>query len=96
MVVRRKGLGAMTVVKPAIEVEVPLRKKNQMTLPAPIAQALEAEPGDVLVFEVRPEDPGTARVRRLRDSYFGALAGTYGSREQILSDVRRERKAWDV
>ncbi len=77
-----------------IEIEVPLRAKNQMTLPAQVARALEAEPGDLLVVEVRPEDPGTAIVRRLRESYFGALAGTYGTHEQILAYVRGEHDAW--
>lgn len=77
-----------------ILIKVPLRAKNQMTLPAQVTRALEAEPGDILVIEVHPDDPGTAMVRRLRESYFGALAGTYGTHEQILAYVRGEQDAW--
>ncbi len=76
-------------------VEVPLRLKNQITLPAEIARALEASPGDRLVFTVDPDAPDTAVVRRIRDSYFGALAGTYGTtHEEVLDYVRTEHASW--
>ena len=85
----------MTVVpgRP-IELEVALRPKNQMTLPAEVVEAMEAEPGDRLVVEVDPGDPGTVTLRVVRKSYFGALAGVYGSHEEIIEYVRGEQDAW--
>lgn len=76
-------------------VEVPLRQKNQLTLPAEVARALEAGPGDRLVFTVYPDAPDTAVVRRLRESYFGALADAYGSTpEEVRDYVRAEHASW--
>ena len=76
-------------------IEVPLRGKNQITLPAEIARALEASPGDRLLFTVDSDAPDTAVVRRIRDSYFGSLAGTYGStHEEVLDYVRAEHASW--
>lgn len=76
-------------------IEVPLRGKNQITLPAEIARALEASPGDRLLFTVDPGAPDTAVVRRIRDSYFGSLAGTYGrTHEEVLDYVRAEHASW--
>ena len=76
-------------------VEVPLRQKNQITLPAEVARALEAGPGDRLLFTVYPDAPDTAVVRRIRESYFGALAGAYGSTHDDLVDyVRAEHAGW--
>ena len=77
-------------------VEVPLRQKNQITLPAEVARALEASPGDRLVFTVNPDVPDTAVVRRLRESYFGALAGAYGgTHDEQLDYVQTEHASWD-
>jgi bifunctional DNA-binding transcriptional regulator/antitoxin component of YhaV-PrlF toxin-antitoxin module len=76
-------------------VEVPLRQKNQITLPAEVARALEASPGDRLVFTVNPDFPDTAVVRRLRESYFGALAGAYGStHDEQVGYVEAEHATW--
>jgi AbrB family looped-hinge helix DNA binding protein len=76
-------------------VEVPLRQKNQITLPAEVARALEASPGDRLVFTVYPDAPDTAVVRRIRESYFGALAGAYGgTHDELLDYVRAEHASW--
>lgn len=76
--------------------EVPLRPKNQITLPAEVARALGVSPGDRLLVEVYPEAPDTAVVRRLRESYFGTLAGAYGAdHREIVDYVRAERKSWD-
>jgi AbrB family looped-hinge helix DNA binding protein len=76
-------------------VEVPLRQKNQITLPAEVARALEASPGDRLLFTVYPDAPDTAVVRRIRDSYFGALAGAYGeTHDELLDYVRAEHASW--
>jgi bifunctional DNA-binding transcriptional regulator/antitoxin component of YhaV-PrlF toxin-antitoxin module len=76
-------------------VEVPLRQKNQITLPAEVARALEASPGDRLLFTVYPDAPDTAVVRRIRESYYGALAGAYGStHDELLDYVRTEHASW--
>lgn len=78
-----------------IGVEVPLRQKNQITLPAEVARALEVSPGDRLLVEVYPDTPDTAVVRRIRESYFGALAGAYGSSHDEIEDyVRVEQGSW--
>ena len=74
---------------------VPLRPKNQITLPVEIARALGAAPGDRLLFTIDPESPDTALVRRIKESYFGALAGTYGTtHEEVLDYVRAEQDGW--
>jgi len=74
---------------------VPLRPKNQITLPADIAKALGVEPGDRLLFSVDPGNPETAVVRRVRESYLGALAGAYGAdHNDLLEYVRTEQQGW--
>jgi bifunctional DNA-binding transcriptional regulator/antitoxin component of YhaV-PrlF toxin-antitoxin module len=74
---------------------VPLHPKNQVTLPAEIARALGARPGDRLQFAIDPENPETATVRRIRESYLGALAGAYGeTHEQQLAYLRAEQDGW--
>ena len=74
---------------------VPLRPKNQITLPPDIAKALRVAPGDRLLFSVDPENPETAVVRRVRESYFGALAGAYGAaHDDLLEYVRTEQQGW--
>ena len=76
-------------------IEVPLRQKNQITLPAEVARALDASPGDRLVFTVSPDAHDTAVVRRIRDSYFGALAGAYGAtHDEQLDYVQSEHATW--
>jgi AbrB family looped-hinge helix DNA binding protein len=76
------------------EVEVSLRKKNQITLPEPIAEKLGVEPGDRLVFEADDDGPDRVHVRRIRHSYAGALAGTYGTAEEAAAYLRGERESW--
>lgn len=77
-----------------IEIEVALRPRNQLTLPAEIAEAIDARPGDRLVVELDPANPATATLRLVRRSYFAALAGSFGSHEEILDYVRGEQEAW--
>jgi bifunctional DNA-binding transcriptional regulator/antitoxin component of YhaV-PrlF toxin-antitoxin module len=74
---------------------VPLRPKNQITLPVEIARALGAAPGDRLLFTMDPENPDTALLRRVRGSYFGVLTGAYGTtHEELLDYVRAEQDGW--
>lgn len=78
----------------AIVLETSLRKRNQMTLPAQAAKHLGLHPGDRIVIELAP-DSGTMIMRPLRRSYAGALAGVYGSPEDVAAYVSGERSAWD-
>jgi hypothetical protein len=77
-----------------IEAEARLRSKNQLTLPGSIADALDAQVNDVLVFETVPDLPGTARVRLLPSRFAGALTGTYGTTDEVKAFLREERAAW--
>ena|ERR1035437_1072921 len=89
------GVRQMGPLEHRNSVEVPLRQKNQITLPAEVARALDASPGDRLVFTVYPDAPDTAVVRRIRDSYFAALPGVYGANhDELLEYVRAERVSW--
>ncbi|HZU11712.1 MAG TPA: AbrB/MazE/SpoVT family DNA-binding domain-containing protein [Chloroflexota bacterium] len=72
-------------------VVVELRAKNQITIPATLARAAGLEPGDRLVLELRE---GEIRLRRLRHSYAGTLAGVYGSPEEVQAYLLGEREAW--
>jgi bifunctional DNA-binding transcriptional regulator/antitoxin component of YhaV-PrlF toxin-antitoxin module len=91
----RDEVGRMASMEHPSSMEVPLRQKNQITLPAEVARALEAGPGDRLLFTVYPDAPDTAVVRRIRESYFGVLAGAYGSgHDELLEYVRAEHASW--
>jgi bifunctional DNA-binding transcriptional regulator/antitoxin component of YhaV-PrlF toxin-antitoxin module len=75
---------------------VPLRPKNQVTLPAEMARALGAIAGDRLLFTIDANDPNAVVVRRIRESYFGALAGAYGTtHEDQLAYARAEQDGWN-
>ena len=77
-----------------VQVEVSLRKKNQITLPEPIASRLGVGPGDRLVFEADDGDHDRVHIRRVRRSYAGALAGVYGTPEDAAEYLRGERESW--
>lgn len=74
--------------------EARLRRKNQLTLPEPIADHLGARPRDVLIFEADSEDPDVVRVRLIPHSFAGALTGVFGSTDETAAFVRAEREAW--
>lgn len=76
------------------EAEARLRHKNQLTLPEPIADYLEAEPSDLLIFETDPAQPGTAIVRRLPRSFAGSMTGVYGTTRDVKTFIREEHEAW--
>ena len=50
------------------------------------------EPGDTLVVETDVENPDVLRLRRVRNSYAGALKGVYGDARNYLED---ERRSWE-
>lgn len=85
----------MLASDPPIAAEARLRPKNQLTLPEQIADALEARPNDVLVFETDPADPHAAVVRVLPRSFAGAMTGVFGTTEDVLTYLREEHAAWE-
>lgn len=78
----------------AVEAEARLRHKNQLTLPESIAEALDAQVDDVLMFETVPDAPGTARVRLIPRRFAGALSGVYGTTDEVKAFLREEHAAW--
>lgn len=84
----------MPILTRPVEAEARLRAKNQLTLPEPIAHALEAKPDDVLVFETDPDHPGVAHVHLVRAGFAGAMTGVYGTTEDVKAYLREEHEAW--
>lgn len=74
--------------------EARLRMKNQLTLPERIADALDAEPDDTIVFETDPEKPGTAVIRRVPRTFAGSMPGVYGTTEDVKAYLRTEHESW--
>lgn len=77
-----------------VEAEARLRPKNQLTLPEGIADHLEAEPNDLILFETDPALPGTAIIRRLPRSFAGSMTGVYGTTRDVKAFIREEHEAW--
>ena len=79
---------------PDVVVEVQLRERNQLTVPAEAAAALEVRPGARLVLSVDSETH-VATVRPLRNSYAGVAGDLYGrNRHEKAAYAKRERDAW--
>lgn len=79
---------------PVIEVEIQLRPRNQITVPAEAVQGLAVRTGDRLLLRVDPERH-TGEVRPLRASYAGAAGPLYGrTRQEVAAYIKRERTAW--
>ena len=74
--------------------EARLRMKNQLTLPEPIADALDAAPDDTIVFETDPEQPEMAVIRRVPRTFAGAMPGMYGTTEDVKAYLRAEHESW--
>ena len=79
----------------SVEVEVQLRRKNQLTLPEAIAERLHVEPGDRLIMEIDDKNPRELRMRPLLKSYAGILAGVYGNTKEQLAYLDEERASWE-
>jgi bifunctional DNA-binding transcriptional regulator/antitoxin component of YhaV-PrlF toxin-antitoxin module len=75
-------------------VEVGVRPKNQVTLPDAVLRHMGARTGDRLLIESDPDEPDVLRVRAVRHSYAGLLAGLYGTADEALRDVRAEQESW--
>jgi hypothetical protein len=85
----------MTIAQRPIEAGARLRAKNQLTLPEPIAEALGAEPNDILVFEMDPTRPDVAVIHLVHAGFAGALTGMYGTTDEVKAFVRGEHEAWN-
>lgn len=76
------------------QVEVGLRKKNQLTLPEELARQLNVSAGSRLLMQFDP-DEGLVRLRPLLESYAGILRGVYGTPEEAATYLEQERGSWD-
>ena len=79
----------------AIEVGARLRPKNQITVPEPIVEALDAHRDDTLLFETDPSRPGVVSVRVLPRTFAGSLKGVYGTTEDVKAFLRDEHADWE-
>lgn len=77
-----------------VGVDARLRQKNQLTLPEPVARALDARPDDRLLFEIDPSDPSVVLLRVLPREFAGSMTGVFGTTDETLAFVRGERDAW--
>jgi AbrB family looped-hinge helix DNA binding protein len=81
--------------KPTIQEPGDLRKKNQITLPKAIADALGIGPGDRVLFVVEEGEPGEAPLYRMPKSFAGVAPHAYGGETSSVECVRTERTAWE-
>jgi bifunctional DNA-binding transcriptional regulator/antitoxin component of YhaV-PrlF toxin-antitoxin module len=77
-----------------LEAVARLRAKNQLTLPEPIAAALEVHPDDQLLFAADPDQPDVFTVRRVPTDWAGALTGVFGTTEEVKAFLHEEHQAW--
>lgn len=94
----RGNRGAQIACEP-IEIEVTLRERNQLTLPAEVVDRLGAAPGDRFIVTVQECDGKqvirTVVVRPVRRSYARALEGVYGTPREVAQYLKGERDAWE-
>ncbi len=76
------------------QVEATLRDKNQVTIPREVAERHKLQPGQKLVIVDDSDQPGQFVVRVIPRTYAGALAGVFGTTDQNVEYVRREREDW--
>jgi len=77
-----------------LQEEVRVKRKNQITWPEKVADQMEVREGSRLLV-VYDEKSQVAVVRRIRDSYAGALRGVYGADgEEIRAYLEEERGSW--
>lgn len=69
-----------------------LRSRNQLTLPAPVVDAIGIGEGDAFAVEHDPSEPDVVVLRRIRASYAGALRSLYAPTDEYLEG---ERAGWD-
>jgi AbrB family looped-hinge helix DNA binding protein len=69
-----------------------IRPKNQITIPEAIATQLGIGPGDRLFARV--DESGQLVMRKVPNSFAGALAGLWGTQEEIDAEIRAGRDEW--
>ena len=80
---------------PLIDYLVIVGAQNALTIPEPFAERFGIEAGGALIFvDAGSEDEFTIRVSR--PSLAGALTGVFGTTEENLAYVRRERASWET
>lgn len=67
-----------------------VRARNQITIPERIVEAAGIHEGETLIVELEPARPDILRVRRVRESYAGALPGLYTDAHDYLEEERRD------
>ena len=76
-----------------ITAEAQVRARNQVTIPESIVRAGGIEAGETLIVEIEPSSPDTLRIRRVRESYAGALSGLWGSDSR--RELEADRDSWE-
>ncbi|MFQ6097678.1 MAG: AbrB/MazE/SpoVT family DNA-binding domain-containing protein [Armatimonadota bacterium] len=78
-----------------IRAHVKVSSKGQITLPASVRREMRIRPGDLLTLhagddaiELRPTASG---LRRLR----GCMKGAFGTMDEIVESIRKERDSWE-
>lgn len=75
-----------------VSAEGRLRAKSQLTIPEAIVDAIGVREGDRFLIEVRPDQPDTIHLHRIRGSYAGSLRDVYGDATEYLE---KERSSWE-
>jgi len=65
-----------------------VRARNQITIPEQIVEAADIHEGETLIVELEPSRPDVMCVRRVRESYAGALPGVYTDAGAYLEEER--------
>jgi bifunctional DNA-binding transcriptional regulator/antitoxin component of YhaV-PrlF toxin-antitoxin module len=86
---------AKSRAKPLIDFLVMVDNKNRLPLPATFAERFGIEPHGVVIFADSGSDVEFT-VRVIQSSYAGASAGIFGSTEENVAYVSRERDVWDL
>jgi len=73
-------------------IPIRIRPKNQITIPESIATQLGVGPGDRLFARV--DESGQLVLRKIPRSFAGALAGLWGTQEEIDTEIRAGRDEW--
>jgi hypothetical protein len=68
--------------------EARLGERNELTLPDATAKAAGITVGERLVVTFNPENPDTIRLDRIRASYAGSMADTFGDPGAYVRTVR--------
>lgn len=84
-------------IHPAVAGETTITGKNQVSLPAQAVRTLGWTRGDRLVVEVLGENMVVLikRPQHWTDELAGRLTGVFGTHEETLRHLERERLSWE-